>query len=64
MGDSLKTILVKDILIPNLLSWIRGFFAGKGQLPTEADLQAERDRLIAAIVQQGEDELRSKGAIT
>lgn len=51
MDPTLLAIIIKDLVVPEVISFVRGHYAANGTLPTDADVIAhlalDADRYIA-----------------
>lgn len=56
---NLLMVILKDIVVPELASFISAHYAQTGELPTQEELQAKIDELSTRIVMKGEAFLAS-----
>ena len=55
MDPTLLALILKDIVVPEIASFISAHYAKTGELPTQAELQAQIDNLSAQIVMKAEN---------
>lgn len=52
--DKLLLLILKDVVVPELASFIHDHFNKTGELPTQAELQERVNSLSGKIVMKGE----------
>jgi hypothetical protein len=54
MGSVVLLGILKDIVVPELSSFIHDHFAKTGELPTQEEMQQQLDTIAARIIMKGE----------
>ena len=55
MNSQILLAILKNVVVPELATFIAAHFAKTGELPTQEELQTAIDMRAAAIVMKGED---------
>lgn len=61
MNTNLITAILKDIVVPEITSFIHDKYNRTGELPTQEEIQAQIDNLAARIVMKSEAFLKQLG---
>ena len=54
MDPTLLVLILKDVVVPEVASFISAHYAKTGELPTQEELQAQIDSQSAAIIQKAQ----------